>query len=112
MRVVDANDQLLSLPRSLLRYAVLGIPFFANNLPVSPTAVMSTLLGYLLALVVFGGMFATTYLYIFNRRTRQSLHDLVVGSYVERCDGAAHWCRSPPCGVGISPWSLCSPPSP
>lgn len=89
VRVVDAHDHLLSLPRSLLRYAVLGIPFFANNLPVSPTLVMSTLLGYLLALVVFGGMFATTYLYIFNRRTRQSLHDLVVGSYVERFEPAA-----------------------
>lgn len=89
VRVVDAHDQLLSLPRSLLRYAVLGIPFFANNLPVSPTLVMSTPLGYLLALVVFGSMFATTYLYIFNRRTRQSLHDLVVGSYVERFDRAA-----------------------
>ncbi|WP_161596236.1 RDD family protein [Rhodanobacter glycinis] len=89
VRVVDAHDQLLSLPRSLLRYAVLGIPFFANGLPVSPTLAMSTPLGYLLALVVFGGMFAIVYLYIFNRRTRQSLHDLVVGSYVERCDRAA-----------------------
>jgi uncharacterized RDD family membrane protein YckC len=89
VRVVDAHDQLLSLPRSLLRYAVLGIPFFANNLPVSPTLVMSTPLGYLLALVVFGGMFAIVYLYVFNRRTRQSLHDLVVGSYVERFDRAA-----------------------
>jgi len=89
VRVVDAHDQLLSLPRSLLRYAVLGIPFFANGLPVSPTLAMSTPLGYLLALVVFGGMFAIIYLYIFNRRTRQSLHDLVVGSYVERFDRAA-----------------------
>lgn len=89
VRVVDAHDQLLSLPRSLLRYAVLGIPFFANGLPVDPTLAMSTPLGYLLALVVFGGIFATTYLYVFNRRTRQSLHDLVVGSYVERFDTAA-----------------------
>jgi uncharacterized RDD family membrane protein YckC len=89
VRVVDGHDQLLSLPRSLLRYAVLGIPFFANGLPLSPTLVMSTPLGYLLALVVFGGMFAIIYLYIFNRRTRQSLHDLVMGSYVERFDRAA-----------------------
>ena len=89
VRVVDAHDQLLTLPRSLLRYAVLGIPFFANNLPVNPTLVMSTPLGYLLALVVFGGMFAIIYLYLFNRRTRQSLHDLVVGSYVERFEPAA-----------------------
>ncbi len=88
VRVVDAHDQLLSLPRSLLRYAVLGIPFFANGLPVDPKLAISTPLGYLLALVVFGGIFATTYLYVFNRRTRQSLHDLVVGSYVERFDRA------------------------
>ncbi|OOG60158.1 RDD family protein [Rhodanobacter sp. C03] len=89
VRVVDAHDQLLSLPRSLLRYVVLGIPFFANGLPVDPKLAMSTPLGYLLALVVFGGMFAIVYLYIFNRRTRQSLHDLAVGSYVERFDRAA-----------------------
>jgi len=89
VRVVDAHDQLLSLPRSLLRYAVLGIPFFANGLPVDSTPGMSTPLGYLLALIVLGGILAIVYLYIFNRRTRQSLHDLVVGSYVERFDGAA-----------------------
>jgi uncharacterized RDD family membrane protein YckC len=88
VRVVDAHDQLLSLPRSLLRYVVLGIPFFANNLPLDPKLAMSTPLGYLLALVVFGGIFAIIYLYIFNRRTRQSLHDLAVGSYVERFDRA------------------------
>lgn len=89
VRVVDAHDQLLSLPRSLLRYAVLGIPFFANGLPLSPEQAISSLLGYLMALVVFGGMLAIVYLYIFNRRTRQSLHDLAVGSYVERFDRAA-----------------------
>lgn len=88
LRVVDAHDQLLSLPRSLLRYVVLGIPFFANGLPMSPQFAMSSPFDYLLALVVFGGMFSIVYLYIFNRRTRQSLHDLVVGSYVERIDPA------------------------
>ncbi|WP_158883736.1 RDD family protein [Rhodanobacter sp. L36] len=86
VRVVDANDQLLSLPRSLLRYAVLGIPFFCNGLPIVPGMTASSPLVYLLGLVVFGSTFATLYLYIFNRRTRQSLHDLAVGSYVERFD--------------------------
>ena len=89
VRVVDVHDQLLSLPRSMLRYVVLGIPFFANGLPLDPKLAMSTPLGYLLALVVFGGMFAIIYLYLFNRRTRQSLHDLAVGSYVERFDRTA-----------------------
>ncbi|WP_426663502.1 RDD family protein [Rhodanobacter aciditrophus] len=89
VRVVDAHGQLLTLPRALLRYAVLGIPFFANGMPLNPDVATSSPLGYLLALIVFGGMFAIVYLYIFNRRTRQSLHDLAVGSYVERFDRAA-----------------------
>jgi uncharacterized RDD family membrane protein YckC len=88
VRVVDAHDQWLSLPRSLLRYTVLGLPFFANGLPIGSQWVLSTPLDYLLALVISGSMLATTYLYLFNRRTRQLLHDLVVGSYVERFDGA------------------------
>jgi uncharacterized RDD family membrane protein YckC len=88
VRVVDAHDQLLSLPRSLLRYTVLGLPFFANGLPIGSQWVTLTPLDYPLVLVIFGGILSTIYLYIFNRRTRQSLHDLVVGSYVERFDGA------------------------
>lgn len=88
IRVVDAHDQLLTLPRSLLRYVVLGVPFFCNGLPLNPDQGMSTPVGYLLALIVFGGIAALIYLYIFNRRTRQCLHDLVVGSYVERFDRA------------------------
>lgn len=68
VRVVDVHGQLLTLPRSLLRYAVLGTPFFCNGLPVDPNLAMSTPLGYLLALVVFGGMFAIVYLYLFNRQ--------------------------------------------
>ena len=88
VRVVDAHDQLLSLPRALLRYVVLGVPFFVNGLPLSPEQATSSPLGYLLSLVLFGGIFAIVYLYVFNRRTRQSLHDLAVGSYVERFEGA------------------------
>lgn len=88
VRVVDAHDRLLSFPRALVRYVVLGVPFLANGLPLSPEQAASSPLGYLLALVVFGGMVAIVYLYVFNRRTRQSLHDLAVGSYVERFEGA------------------------
>ena len=31
---------------------------------------------------IFGGVLSTIYLYVFNRRTRQTLHDVVVGTYV------------------------------
>jgi uncharacterized RDD family membrane protein YckC len=84
IRVVNAQGQTLSLPRALLRYVVFGIPLFFNGLPLRGATLMSPVVGSLLALVVFGGGFAIVYLYIFNRRTRQSLHDLVVGSYVVR----------------------------
>lgn len=84
VRVIDASGQALSLPRSLLRYTVLGTPFFFNGLPIDPQRVTSSALGYLLVFIVFGGGLASVYLYLFNRRTRQSLHDLVVGSYVVR----------------------------
>jgi len=88
VRVVDAHDQLLSLPRSLLRYTVLGLPFFIGRLPIGSQSVSTTPFDYPWALLISGSMLATVYLYVFNRRTRQSLHDLVVGSYVERFDGA------------------------
>jgi uncharacterized RDD family membrane protein YckC len=81
LRVVDEHGVCLSLPRSLLRYSVLGLPFFLNYLPldfrVTPVIVSS-----LISVVLFGGMLGIFYLYVFNRRTRQSLHDLVVSSYV------------------------------
>jgi hypothetical protein len=43
---------------------------------------MFSFLIYPLSLIVFGGLFSILYLYIFNRVTRQSLHDLAVGTYV------------------------------
>ena len=84
LRVVDAQGATLSLPRSMLRYVVLGVPFFANGLTFNPRLMMSSVLGYVLALIVFGGILSIIYLYVFNRRTRQSLHDLAVGSRVVR----------------------------
>lgn len=87
LRVVDAEGRSLSLPRSLARYVVLAAAFFLNGVWFDPQNA-HPLLGYLLSLVVFGGMAAVFYLYLFNRRTRQSLHDLAVGSYVVRADAA------------------------
>ena len=81
VRVVDAQGRLLALPRSLLRYCVLGIPFAINGMPFGPTAMQWPWVS-LLSAIAAGGMLSVVYLYIFNRRTRQSLHDLAVGSLV------------------------------
>lgn len=91
VRVVDAQGGLLALPRSLLRYVVLGTPFFLSCLPLAydPSNPVSYVLG---ALSGAGGV-AIFYLYVFNRRTRQSLHDLAVGSYVVRVNEAPAMAR-------------------
>ena len=85
IRVVNNNNDPISLGRSLTRYVVLGTPLILNGLSL-PSSAMSTWFLYPLFLVSFCGIFATGYLYIFNRRTRQSLHDLVVGTYVVNVD--------------------------
>src|SRR5688572_4687565 len=69
VRVVAGDGRTLSLPRSFLRYCVLGIPFFLNGAPFSAQVLFSWW-GYLLPIIVFGGMFSILYLYVFNRPTR------------------------------------------
>jgi len=72
IKVVDANGWPINLVRSLLRYAVLWIPLALNGaaMPSVPSAIIDV------------ALFLIVYLYIFNRRTRQSLHDLATGSFV------------------------------
>ena len=81
IRVVDGNNQTISLGRSLLRYCVYGIPF-ALQIDFLPVDEGFFWLMYPIGALLVGGSFSILYLYLFNRRTRQSLHDLVVGTYV------------------------------
>lgn len=83
IEVIDRCGNHLSLGRSLLRSAVLGTPFFLNNVMI-PTSGIMLPISYLMGFIVFGAGGAIIYLYIFNRRTRQSLHDLLVGSFVTK----------------------------
>jgi len=85
VRVVDRDGEPLPLLRSMLRYVVLGLPFFLNGAPID-TPSMPLAGSCVLALLVIGGTLSIIYMYTFNRRTRQSLHDLVVGSYVVRAE--------------------------
>lgn len=81
LRVVDSKNTPISLGKSIIRYFILGIPFSLNGAQIS-NEVMLSILMYPLTLIIFGGLFSIFYLYIFNRITRQSLHDLLVGTYV------------------------------
>ena len=81
IRVVDASNNSISLGRSFIRYVILGTPFFLNALQFTSES-LSPLLVYLIYMIVFGGLMAIPYLYLFNGATRQSLHDVLVGTYV------------------------------
>jgi uncharacterized RDD family membrane protein YckC len=85
LRVVDSTNAPISLGKSIIRYFILGVPFSLNGAQFSNDAMHSFLM-YPLSLILFGGLFSIAYLYIFNRITRQSLHDLAVGSYVVNTD--------------------------
>jgi uncharacterized RDD family membrane protein YckC len=81
IKVVDLSGELISPLKSLIRYSVLAVPFSLNGAPF-PDEIMFSFAKYILSLSVFGGLLSIIYLYIFNRITRQSLHDIFTGTYV------------------------------
>lgn len=89
IHVIDKSGQHIPVGKAAARYAVLAAPVFLNGLAVPVTAV-PTVLSYLISFIIFGLGGALVYLFVFNRRTRQSVHDLAVGTYVARVahDGA------------------------
>ena len=83
IRVVDAQGRALGPVRSIARFAVFGVPYFLDGvmLPMNVTMFAG---GIPFALLAPGALLALAYLLVFNRRTRQSLHDLAVGAFVVR----------------------------
>lgn len=95
IRVVGGDNESIDLIRSFARYSVLGVPFFLNGAQFTDDAMASFWI-YPISLIVFGGLLSVAYLYIFNRVTRQSVHDLAAGTYVvnaesEKSDIGAFW---------------------
>jgi len=87
LRVADAQGNAISLGRSAIRYSVFAAPQFLNGLRFPETQtlwIVSALISF--AVITVGG--SSFYLLVFNRQTRQGLHDLAVGSYVIRAGGA------------------------
>lgn len=96
IRVVNRNGAPVSPLRSFLRFAILGAPFFLNGaaVPVHPQFLPMTI-----SIIVLGAGGVLIYLYFANRRTRQSLHDLAVGTFVVKADAEPHL-RFPPLWKG------------
>lgn len=83
--VRDRENKSIGIRRSLLRISILAIPALLNQwaLPIFQI----TALRWLLIIIVFGVGAAILYTMVFNRRTRQGLHDLVCGTYVVHLTG-------------------------
>jgi len=81
IRVADLQGNAISLQRSTLRFCVLAMPFFFEQVEFPCSAGLCAAATFVTWLLT-ACRFATAYLYIFNTRTRQSLHDLVAQTYV------------------------------
>ncbi|MCS0583042.1 RDD family protein [Massilia pinisoli] len=83
IKVVATDGAPLGLGRALLRASVFHVPYFLNN-AVLGNGDAGSIVAVVQALLVFGLGGAIAYLCVFNRRTRQSVHDLLVGAVVVR----------------------------
>lgn len=81
IKVVDKNGNSLSVFRSFVRYSILGVPFFLNRAPI-PEHLLYNWLGVVIVILIFGLGLSIIYLFLFNHVSRQSLHDIMTGSYV------------------------------
>lgn len=81
IKVTNNEGRPLGIGKSCLRYAVLSMPFFLNVLLSWPAFLLS-LRGSFFCVIIYGVGLSIVYLFLFNRKTGQSLHDLVVGSFV------------------------------
>lgn len=88
IRVVSKSGEPLSAGRSFVRAFVLLLPFFVNGAPI-PMGLLQSGGGIVFSEIVFGLGLAIFYLIAFNAKTRQSVHDLVAGSYVVRVGSEA-----------------------
>ncbi len=88
LRVVSRTGDPLGTPSAFLRSAIFCAAYFLNGAQIDPGfAGEWGAVG--MSMAIFGLIFCVFYLLIFNRRTRQSFHDLAVGAFVVRA-GPGH----------------------
>jgi uncharacterized RDD family membrane protein YckC len=81
IRVVNIRGETISVGRSALRFLVLALPFYGDKAQFTcngQVCALTTIMPWLFE----AWELVIVYLFIFNRQTRQSLHDLVASTYV------------------------------
>lgn len=105
IKVVAKDGAPLSVAKAFLRFIPLGAPWFLNNAQF-PHSVLFSFWLYVLSIAVFGLGLSVIYLSVFNRRSRQSIHDLLVGSYVVRSEATGTVAAAAPWRAHLAVCSL------
>jgi uncharacterized RDD family membrane protein YckC len=84
LQVVDPQGASISLSRSILRYLILAFPFFLNKAILDGLFAKNLVVAGIAMVPVLAGFLSLIYLLIFNRGTRQLVHDLITRTYVAR----------------------------
>ena len=81
IQVVDKEGNTLQIDKSFYRALILCVPYFTINLNIPGISEGSSL--YIIkSMILFAILLGIIIIYSFNKGTRQSIHDLLVGSYV------------------------------
>ncbi len=81
LQVVGSDNKPVSLAKSMVRYLIFGLPVFLGGMLVTAMAGSLPLL-IMVFVPVLVIVFGSFYLLVFNRVTRQTIYDLIVGTYV------------------------------
>lgn len=87
IKVVNHFGDYISIKQSLLRYAVIAPPLMFNHL-ILPLNVWSIALAGIIGGVLLSVPLANLYLLIFNRRSKQLIHDIIGKTIVLQNDSA------------------------
>ena len=85
LAVRDGNNKTISLGRAVTRISIIIAPALFNGWAIP--ILQNTAINVILTVIVFGLGGALVYTMIFNRGTRQGIHDLLVKTYVVNLNG-------------------------
>lgn len=83
--VRNKTNEPIELGRSLIRISLLALPALFNGWAIP--IVQNYVIAWFLSLLVFGLGGVIFYTMVFNRRARQGIHDLLLGTYVVHLPG-------------------------
>ncbi|MFC3158930.1 RDD family protein [Chryseobacterium arachidis] len=81
IQVVDIQGNFISLKNSFIRAFILTTPFFLNGLKIKGVSTFSPIT-IVQGIIIFTVGLGIIIFYIFNKQTRQSVHDIAVKTYV------------------------------